>query len=173
MKRLNLIPQLCTGCGLCELACSLLRSSRPPGVGSGPLIEVDAPGSLRFCSQCVKQLCAEVCLRKAIFVDPRTGATRVDLGKCDGCGKCVGACTAGAVHRLPGDPVGRVDVCDLCSGRPLCAAICPTLALRYETPEVFLGLVRELGAGKVRSGWVSYLAETESGSEQVHGVQVV
>lgn len=111
----------CTGCRICEIACSAAHGGmyevgsarlfiRPSGAGHRPVV----------CTQCLK--CVQVCTRKALSVNEKLGFIHLDVSRCDGCGDCVQVCPVGVIRM---DREGRPLICDLCGGTPECEEWCP------------------------------------------------
>ena len=132
--RLVVDPRKCTGCRLCEVACSAAHERIfDPAVSRVKVVKVepiglDYPSVCRFCG---KAACIEACPVGALY---RTQSSDVVLLKsdiCIMCGACVEACPFGAIvlHPRTRLPI----VCDLCSGNPACVARCPTEAIKYVT----------------------------------------
>jgi len=130
----------CTGCGSCELICSLYHD----GVNSPSLSRIhvvrdalSGVNSIEVCRQCQGPECMQVCpVEEAMVVDEKTGARVIVEEECIGCGNCFQACpfnVEGSIikHR----PKENVYVkCDLCCRResgPACVEICPYNALGY------------------------------------------
>jgi len=130
----------CTGCGSCELICSLYHD----GVNSPSLSRIrvvrdalSGENSIEVCSQCQGPECIQACpVEKAMVVDEKTGARLIVEEECIGCGNCFRACpfnVEGSIikHR----PKENLYVkCDLCYKRetgPACVEICPQNALCY------------------------------------------
>jgi len=126
------IPELCTGCRICEIRCafrhygrynpsrSRMRVARTDETG------LDVPGACRQCSKCPV---IAVCPTSAIFRDERTGAVVVLEEKCNRCGLCIDACP---FHTVFIDPTTKLAInCDLCGGEPECVKQCPTKAIQY------------------------------------------
>ncbi len=120
-------PHRCSGCRLCEVACSLHHEDTVfPEASRIRVIElipgIDVP---HLCAKCPDYPCLKACQREgynAIRVDEATGAPIVDADKCTGCGACIRACP-GKVPRL--HPVTRKAlICDLCGGDPACVKAC-------------------------------------------------
>ena len=135
MFRLVSDPLRCTGCRLCEVACSLKFEKKfgPGGsrirVLSYPSHGIDIP---IYCLHCEDAPCMARCPMDAIKRDEKTGVTFIDYNECTGCGKCANACPIGAIVY---DPLEKgVFRCDLCSGKPKCVENCPTGTLVYTTP---------------------------------------
>lgn len=120
----------CTGCGLCQLACSerLLGGYNPHRA----LLQIahQCENLYHFptvCNQCENAYCANVCPVQAIARDAVTGAMVVDPDKCIACNLCHRYCP---LHIVGVDPALKKSVkCDLCGGAPACVAVCPTGAL--------------------------------------------
>ena len=130
-------PEACTGCGQCELYCSLYHEGE-----QGPSLSrcevagdrLAAEFELVVCKQCASPDCYEACPEKdrALCVDEATGITFVNAAECTGCGTCVTAC--------PFEP-SRIKMhlrknvafkCDLCRDRdegPICIEFCNYNAL--------------------------------------------
>lgn len=129
---LVVLPELCTGCRLCELACTIHKKGDfSPGWG---LLETGRSPDLTkcfalTCFQCGNAPCKDVCPRQAITVSTKTGALVVDRWGCNGCGLCVTACPFGMIQMGQKGPA--VIKCDFCAGSPDCVKVCPTGALRY------------------------------------------
>ena len=121
---------LCTGCSLCQLACSqrLLGGYNPRRA----LLRITHKTENLYhfptvCNQCENAYCANVCPVKAITRDPETRALVVDHDKCVGCNLCNKYCP---IQMAGVDPDLKKSVkCDLCGGDPACVAVCPTGAL--------------------------------------------
>ena len=127
-------PKKCTGCGTCELACSLYNKREcNPEKSRTRVIRYEDEGILYsvpvICQQCEKPICQKVCPTGAISRDRETGAWVVDQSRCMGCRSCVNACPFGGVSM---DQEQGVSVkCDLCGGEPKCVEFCPTEALSF------------------------------------------
>ena len=127
---------LCTGCSLCQLACSgkILGGYNP--YRSALRIRNERENLYHFrvvCNQCDNAYCMNVCPAQAISADAATGVKLVDHDKCVGCGICARYCPIGVIAV---DPELKKSVkCDMCGGDPLCVKTCPTGALQAVTVE--------------------------------------
>ncbi len=137
---------LCTGCRLCEIACSLKKEGRVIPEASRIKVYQFPPGYIDIpavCHRCPTYPCRAACPPKvtAISVDEKTAAVIADSNKCVGikCSLCRKACP----HELAVSfhPVTKKAlICDLCQGEPECAKVCPTGALTYVPGSGFSGL---------------------------------
>jgi len=130
---------LCTGCGVCELMCSLYHNGMIGPALSGVRVAYDPfADRVNFygCDQCASADCYSACPLPdmALCIDEKTGARYIDENECTGCGLCVDAC--------PFDPPRvRLNLdrstafkCDLCRGipsGPACVEYCGYEALRF------------------------------------------
>lgn len=149
-------PELCAGCGYCEIACAQFHEGdagitnrnkftvKPliKSMGVSP-ISANAPGwpqplamatfadlsTNEFCRQCSSPECMDACTEDAIYVDPKTGARIVDENRCVGCGDCVEACQFDMIFLNP--ETDKAYKCDFCGGNPQCVAWCPTEAITF------------------------------------------
>ena len=132
-------PKMCTGCGTCELMCSLYHE----GVG-GPAsarVRVDrdpfnAEFSFHSCRQCLAPSCYAACpvSGEALCVCEETGARYINKEQCTGCGECIDACPFEPSHIRFNKEKDVAYKCDLCRGRvggPICVEYCPVGAITY------------------------------------------
>jgi len=129
--QLNVDYDKCSGCRLCELACSIKHF----GVINPELSRIrvfrfypgiDIP---TYCRQCPEHPCIDVCPVDALSVSDETGAIVVYKEKCTKCGACANVCPTEAIHFHPEE--GWPLICDLCGLEPECAKICPQGALDW------------------------------------------
>ena len=125
----------CTGCRICEFACSGAREgvfdlemSRIRVVFSSPAVVTAV--ACRFCGNAP---CITACPREALSMDDETSTIKLDRARCAGCGWCIEACPFGAIV-LDGS-IKSVAVCDLCPDlpQPRCIELCPKGALSLHT----------------------------------------
>lgn len=129
--------RLCTGCRLCEIACSLVKTGTIYPATSRIRVYQFDPGPIDVpvvCSQCSDHPCLAACPPKisAISLDALTGAIKIDEAKCVGikCSHCQKACPQEvAITFHP--TTKKALVCDLCGGDPECVKVCPTGALSF------------------------------------------
>ena len=132
MQRLAVIPENCSGCGVCMIACSIVREGVVNPSKSRICVEklgleMDKPV---VCAQCDYPNCVNVCPVGALKLDENLRIWRVDEDSCNGCGLCVEACKAEGAIRI--HPERKVAIkCDLCGGQPECVKYCLTGALMF------------------------------------------
>jgi Fe-S-cluster-containing hydrogenase component 2 len=136
---ISVYPELCHGCGICELACSLahdgvcspnlsrIRISRDPLLGDV---------AQEVCWQCFHPDCYLSCPFDAIIIDEKTGARVIVEDLCTNCGICSRTCPLNRDGNIiKAHPSKKVHIkCDLCSTLnrlPLCVEVCPWEALKY------------------------------------------
>jgi carbon-monoxide dehydrogenase iron sulfur subunit len=131
VKIITVNPDRCTGCRLCELACSLKNTgefnparSRIRVIGFEELFCLPVT-----CFQCERPYCAEVCPAGAIIRDEATGMVKVTEEKCTGCKICTLACPFGNIAFSSEEKTAVK--CELCGGEPECVLFCPTRALEF------------------------------------------
>ncbi|MHB1345645.1 MAG: 4Fe-4S dicluster domain-containing protein [Thermoleophilia bacterium] len=131
--------RVCTGCRLCEVACSMAQeSSMHPAAarihivqtGLGPF---DIPV---ICHRCSDAPCVAACPPRATALtqDPVSGVVTLDAGRClrgqgSDCRRCARVCPAGAVRSHPESDLPMF--CDLCGGSPACVPSCAFGALAF------------------------------------------
>jgi Fe-S-cluster-containing hydrogenase component 2 len=121
---------LCTGCRICELACSMTKygvyaprkallrvTTEREGLKSQPIT----------CIQCENAICMRVCPVKAIERDEKTGAVIINEDRCIGCRECVLTCPLRIIYF--DSTTKKAGKCDLCNGDPVCVKYCPTKAI--------------------------------------------
>jgi len=162
----------CTGCRMCELACSSFKEGEfIPDRARIRVIENRLEGWSHpsVCLQCEEPMCMSVCPEQAIsrtttpLGDP---VVRVDADKCIGCYSCMVACPFGAIGFFPKLKAVK---CDLCDGSPQCVEFCfydclqfvdlPEQATAERTKKVkalTLKACREIGTREVRGRQVSF-----------------
>ncbi|MFH2035523.1 MAG: 4Fe-4S dicluster domain-containing protein [Candidatus Zixiibacteriota bacterium] len=130
--RFQIIPDKCTGCRSCELACSFSHGDmKKPGKSRiHPLAYAPDQFVPVVCLQCDDPACAKACLFDCITRNPETGAMDIDEDKCVKCEACVAACPFGCA--LIDSVHDKVVKCDICEGTPACVQFCPTQALVYK-----------------------------------------
>jgi Fe-S-cluster-containing hydrogenase component 2 len=131
-KSLKIIPDKCTGCMQCELACSWVQTGTFQPSRSVVRVNVfdeEASYAPFTCVQCDEAWCMNACPVNAIAVDPLTRAKVVLDRVCVGCHLCTIACPFGTVFTLPGSD--KAAKCNLCGGDPACATACPTGAIEW------------------------------------------
>ncbi|MDY6835436.1 MAG: 4Fe-4S dicluster domain-containing protein [Chloroflexota bacterium] len=129
--------ELCTGCQLCEFACSAekegefnlelsrIRTVRP---------ELAVMMSIA-CRQCEDPPCVTACPRHALSTNEVNGTILLDRVRCVGCGWCIEVCDFGAIALDSRSKL--IVICDLCPDlpQPKCIEICPQKALSLSTAE--------------------------------------
>ncbi len=110
----------CTGCRMCEIACSGAHGGAYDATAGRLLVGSSEEGFAPVvCTQCLK--CVEACPASALHQDPDLGCVLLDSSRCDGCGECAAACPVGVIRF---DAEGRPLICDLCGGSPECEEWC-------------------------------------------------
>ena len=158
MKMLQIYPEKCVGCKLCELACSFSHFEE-----FNPSISFITNANFQdepfffvsiTCFQCEEPYCMRICPAKAIKRNEETRAMVIDKNRCVGCRMCTLACPFGNIIFLERDGVSAK--CDLCDGDPKCVNICPTEAIQYceistgdfQKKKMFSEIVKEAYRGK-------------------------
>lgn len=138
---------LCIGCSMCEMACSIFHY----GILNRELSRIriyryllPVPKSVQnVCVQCSEEEreCQKACPLDppAIFFAEEVLHMKVDLDRCLGssCAQCLEACPADVPRFYPPEYDYSM-VCDLCERdgdrRPQCVEVCPSHALEYMVP---------------------------------------
>jgi anaerobic carbon-monoxide dehydrogenase iron sulfur subunit len=143
MRKISVNEDVCIGCGLCQVYCTLEHSKskdvikaylkEDPKPVSRIRVETNKPVSISIrCQHCKDKPCVYACLAGAMTLDKETGLVTHDPEKCMGCWTCVMVCPYGAVKP---DSSGKIVAkCDLCPHLdvPACVANCPNDALVCE-----------------------------------------
>ncbi|MHA2298383.1 MAG: 4Fe-4S dicluster domain-containing protein [Candidatus Hodarchaeales archaeon] len=130
-KILFVDPDKCTGCRICETACSLQNEKVcNPARARIHVVKWENIGIYvpTVCQQCELPICETVCPMNAVHRDDETGAILIDYDSCVGCKTCVMFCPFGGVGI---DTSGKMIKCDLCKGDPTCVKNCEPGALQY------------------------------------------
>ena len=136
MPHVTISNKKCTGCHMCELACSAWHEGAYRPSVSRLRVDVDPTAITvkgRTCLQTACAKCEEVCPTQAIqrheiVVHPTGGdpvsgyVLRVDETLCTNCGECYEVCPHGVIFEHPERHVAYK--CDLCDGEPQCVAFC-------------------------------------------------
>lgn len=122
----------CTGCGTCELVCSLHHTGEfNPARSRIQVLSLEADFAQMpvICVQCYRPPCAEICPTEAITREEETGIVRVNARLCTGCRMCEDACPFGVI--VFSEAEQKAVKCELCDGDPQCVLFCPTGALQF------------------------------------------
>ncbi len=179
-KFVSVVPNKCTGCGICEYACALEKGeavwnpikSRIRVVRMIPLFNFAL--ACRFCEDAK---CVTACPENALAQSEKTGILMVNEKKCKGCDWCIQACPHGGITLHP--EKGIAIACDFCDGEPKCVEFCPEEALEIvstdeEAGKSFTDAMEKLPAETERltntvknKDWKPLLAEAEERSMKV------
>ena len=155
--RLVIDAERCTGCGCCEMACSLrnlheCNPSRSAVYIARSRLQGEHLSMPVVCEQCEDALCVMMCPGEALRKEA-DGVVVVDRSRCIGCRTCTEVCPFGAPAVDP--RVGVSQKCTLCDGDPLCVEVCREGALVFTAPE-------EEGPLRKRSALAAYLDYAEA-----------
>ena len=137
-KFVNVDIAKCTGCRVCEYACSMTKyNSFNPTRSRIRVVRIYPHTNAALnCRLCEDTPCITACPRKALTRAEANGVIEVNDNLCTGCGWCIRACDFGAIAL---DPKPTVRICDLCSERengPACIEWCPEEALDMTTNDM-------------------------------------
>jgi Fe-S-cluster-containing hydrogenase component 2 len=149
MQRMLLVdPEKCTGCNLCEIACSIKNE----GVCNPTASRIHVVKWIRsgvyvpmVCQQCEEAVCQTVCPMNCIEKDDTTGTFLIDYDRCVGCKLCAIFCPFGGVGIDARR--GRVIKCELCGGDPVCVRFCRPGALQF-VPVTRVNLLKQRAAAE-------------------------
>ena len=176
-KFVSVDPSKCTGCGICELACSQEKDERNPLRSRIRIVRMPMFNFALSCRACKDAKCVKACPEKALQQAEGTGLLILDEKKCKGCDWCVQACEYGGIT-IQSD-TGLATVCDLCEGTPQCVEFCPEEALELvdsdeeaekrfsDALEKLSGHCEELLTTVKNRDWKPLLAAAEKRSEKV------
>ena len=155
-KIISIDPIRCTGCRVCEIACSLEHTGEcNPNRARIKVMKneeqgIDLP---LVCMHCSNAPCVEVCPTGAMTRDDASGTVSIQEEACLGCKLCMLVCPLGAITVDNDSAQGTVMKCDLCGGNPKCVTFCETKAIDFVPAEDLPGRARD----KV---WRDYLKAT-------------
>lgn len=132
MKNILVNESACTGCGLCQLVCSIYKENESNPAKARIYIErhmVEGMMIPRVCLNCVNPPCVEVCPTAALRKDEELEIVNLDSELCTNCGLCIDVCEHSALRFTPD---GELLLCDLCDGDPECVKNCTTGAIRFQ-----------------------------------------
>ena len=130
---IEVLPDDCRGCRLCEMACSFKHERECSASKSRIRIMKDSEWAFDcplLCTQCADAPCVESCPAGALSRDGATGIVVVDEMSCVGCGDCITACPLHALFL--NEEKGTVFKCELCGGDPECVKWCANDALAFK-----------------------------------------
>lgn len=135
MKFIYTYPELCTGCRMCTLACSLKKHGSCNPKHAAIYVARDEFERWEYpivCLQCEDPVCEAVCPQNAYTIEE--GVVIHDEEKCIGCRLCATLCPNAAVNTMG----SKILKCDQCGGDPECVKFCSTEAIKYleETTEL-------------------------------------
>ena len=148
MGRIAAQSSLCTGCRLCEMACSVDKTGQFSPKSSRIWIETDAlvgKDVPHVCQQNIKACrdkgkdqprCIAACPAAAeasppIYWDEVHAMVRFDLREdCSKCLACLDVCRFQAIRIDP--LIGQLVKCELCGGDPQCIKLCVVNAIKYD-----------------------------------------
>ena len=132
VKGLLVDHSLCSGCRICELACSFNKTGKVfPSMSRITILNKfhESESYILVCRQCEKPACVQVCPSEALR--KVNGVVVLNEEVCMGCGACKRACKLDGIKEFD----GKFFKCDLCGGSPVCAELCPTGAIKYVEKE--------------------------------------
>ncbi len=124
------IYEVCTGCRMCELVCSLSHFDAVNPKKSNIIVvkrglRYDLPvvcnQGIGCSEECVASCPVECIVREDQFVS-------INKDECIGCEACVEACPYDAIKMVEGIAIK----CDLCDGAPQCVEFCSLHAIKYD-----------------------------------------
>ena len=126
------LPETCTGCGLCDLMCSLYHEGEQgQALSRGELMgdRLASEYTFHVCQQCASPKCYDACPLKdeALCIDEATGIKYISRDACNGCGDCITACPFDPPRIKMHAEKNVAFMCDLCGGRkdgPACIEFC-------------------------------------------------
>jgi anaerobic carbon-monoxide dehydrogenase iron sulfur subunit len=134
VKAFVMNPQKCTGCHLCEMACSFHHHGTFSLENANIKVGSDEDRGFHVptkCMQCEIAYCIKSCVAGALHKDEKTGAVLVDRNKCIGCKACIMACPFGSITLVRKEVALEIHLCNLCEGDPECVKVCRDKALVY------------------------------------------
>lgn len=135
-RRIIVDPNLCDGCGICQLICAFEKEKVWHPSAARILLTQSEDNSWIHpvvCQHCDSPPCAVFCVMNLISKDDRNDCTIREETRCIGCRACEAVCPFSAAVWM--EDRGVVVHCDLCGGQPQCVKYCPSGALQYYTPE--------------------------------------
>jgi anaerobic carbon-monoxide dehydrogenase iron sulfur subunit len=137
IKLVAVDPDKCTGCRLCEMACSFRHAQECNSTKSRIRILHGKEWAFDFpllCMQCAEAPCVESCPTNALHRDEGAGVVLHDVDLCSGCEQCVSACPVQALSVDAEQMI--VFKCDLCGGDPECVKWCTRGALIFREIDI-------------------------------------
>jgi len=144
MRRIYPKEEVCIGCRLCEIWCTvehsksknIIKAFKEEFPRALSRVSVEERGPLSFaiqCRHCDEPFCVEACMTGAMSKDEKTGVVQHDKEKCIGCWMCIMVCPYGAIKQDLNEKK-IASKCDLCpdEDEPICVVKCPNEALIYE-----------------------------------------
>ena len=134
-KVITITAENCTGCRLCQLACSSAKHGEFIPDRSRIKVVHDALEGWSHpsvCLQCEEPMCLKICPVEAISRSQTPNGDNVvlvDKEKCIACRRCVTACPFGAMDFFKGELAVK---CDLCQGDPMCVQFCFYDCIHFE-----------------------------------------
>jgi carbon-monoxide dehydrogenase iron sulfur subunit len=180
-KFVSVDPSKCTGCGICEYACTLEKEENTLNPIRSRIRVVRMTPMFNFalaCRSCEDAKCVTACPEKALSQSENTGILMIKEKKCKGCDWCIQACPHGGI--TINSDTGVAAACDLCGGDAKCVEFCPEEALELvctdeeadtrfnEALEKLPAEIENLTNTVKNKDWNPLLAEAEERSMRVN-----